>query len=98
MSNLRNQATIQDSRVTVQQVQRRQVQNYAGNGTQGDVASMVRNNATRHGKVIKCYNCQGEEHMARQCTRPKRLRNFASFQEELLLVQAQENGQALDEE
>ncbi|GKC78910.1 hypothetical protein Tco_1129684, partial [Tanacetum coccineum] len=40
-SNPRNQATIQDGRVTVQQVYRRQVQNYSGNGTQGNVAGTV---------------------------------------------------------
>ncbi|GKD81749.1 retrovirus-related pol polyprotein from transposon TNT 1-94 [Tanacetum coccineum] len=76
----------------------RQVQNYAGNGTQGNATSMVRNNVARQGKVIKCYNCQGEGHMARQCTRPKQPRNTAWFQEKLMLAQAQKNGQVLDEE
>ncbi|GKB34768.1 hypothetical protein Tco_0879710 [Tanacetum coccineum] len=90
-SNPINQATIQDGRVTIQQVQRRQVQNYAGNGTQRNAAGMVRNNAAGQGKVIKYYNCQGKGHIARQCTRLKRPRNSAWFQEKLLLVQAQEN-------
>ncbi|GKE50095.1 hypothetical protein Tco_1481353, partial [Tanacetum coccineum] len=35
-SNLRNQATIQDDRVTVQQVQRRQGQSYVGSGYKGE--------------------------------------------------------------
>ncbi|GKE28063.1 retrovirus-related pol polyprotein from transposon TNT 1-94 [Tanacetum coccineum] len=48
---------------------------------------MVRNNAAGQGKVIKCYNCQGEGHMARQCTRLKRPRNSAWFQEKLLLTE-----------
>ncbi|GKA76635.1 hypothetical protein Tco_0783096 [Tanacetum coccineum] len=39
--NPRNQATIQDGRVTIQQVQGRQVQNYAGNGTQRNDAGMI---------------------------------------------------------
>ncbi|GKB77259.1 hypothetical protein Tco_0944154 [Tanacetum coccineum] len=69
-SNPKNQATIQDDRVTIQQVQGRQVQNHVGNGTQGNAAGMVRNNACGHGK----------------------------FQQKLLLVQAQENGQILEEE
>ncbi|GJU93673.1 retrovirus-related pol polyprotein from transposon TNT 1-94, partial [Tanacetum coccineum] len=47
---------------------------------------------------MKCYNCQGEGHMARQCTLPKRLRNVAWFKEKLLLSEAQEAGQILDEE
>ncbi|GKB47139.1 retrovirus-related pol polyprotein from transposon TNT 1-94, partial [Tanacetum coccineum] len=58
----------------------------------------VRNNVVGQGKVIKCYNCQGEGHMARHCTRPKQPRNSAWYQEKMLLVQAQENGQVLDEE
>nr|GEW56124.1 hypothetical protein [Tanacetum cinerariifolium] len=36
--------------------------------------------------------------MARQCTQPQRLRNSAWFKEKILLVQAQEAGQVLDEE
>ncbi|GJU26414.1 integrase, catalytic region, zinc finger, CCHC-type containing protein [Tanacetum coccineum] len=49
-------------------------------------------------RVVKCYNCQGEGYMARQCTRPKRPRNAAWFMEKLMLVEAQEAGQILDEE
>ncbi|GJZ61441.1 copia protein [Tanacetum coccineum] len=49
-------------------------------------------------RVVKCYNCQGEGYMARQCTRPKRPRNAAWFMEKLILVEAQEAGQILDEE
>ncbi|GJZ77459.1 integrase, catalytic region, zinc finger, CCHC-type containing protein [Tanacetum coccineum] len=66
-SNPRNQATIQDGRVTVQQ-------------------------------VVKCYNCQGKGHMARQCTQPKRPRNAAWYKEKAMLAEVQEAGQILDEE
>ncbi|GKA09904.1 retrovirus-related pol polyprotein from transposon TNT 1-94 [Tanacetum coccineum] len=46
-SNPRNQATIQDSRVTVQQVQERQYQSFGGTGTKG--------NATSFGeKMLQC--------------------------------------------
>ncbi|GJY40364.1 retrovirus-related pol polyprotein from transposon TNT 1-94 [Tanacetum coccineum] len=41
-------------------------------------------------RVVKCYNCQGEGHMARQCTQPKRTRNAAWFKEKLMLAEAQE--------
>ncbi|GKG25511.1 hypothetical protein Tco_0398657, partial [Tanacetum coccineum] len=41
---------------------------------------------------------QGEGHMARQCTQPKRPRNAAWFKEKLMLAEAQETGQILDEE
>ncbi|GJW90084.1 retrovirus-related pol polyprotein from transposon TNT 1-94 [Tanacetum coccineum] len=49
-------------------------------------------------RIVKCYNCQGERHMARQCTQPKRPRNAAWFKEKLMLAKAQEAGQILDEE
>ncbi|GJW94624.1 integrase, catalytic region, zinc finger, CCHC-type containing protein [Tanacetum coccineum] len=68
-SNLRNQATIQDGRVTVQQA-----------------------------RVVRCYNCQGEGHMARQCTQPKRPRNGAWYKDKAMLAEAHEAGQILDEE
>nr|GFB74179.1 zf-CCHC domain-containing protein/RVP_2 domain-containing protein [Tanacetum cinerariifolium] len=47
---------------------------------------------------MKCYNCQKEGHMARQCTQPKRTRNVVWFKEKLMLAEAQEAGQILDEE
>nr|GEW03112.1 putative ribonuclease H-like domain-containing protein [Tanacetum cinerariifolium] len=49
-------------------------------------------------RVVKCYNCQGEGHMARQYTQLKRPRNAAWFKEKLMLAEAQEVGQILDEE
>nr|GEX54502.1 ARID DNA-binding domain-containing protein [Tanacetum cinerariifolium] len=55
-------------------------------------------NEARPTRVVKCYNYQGEGHMARQCTKPKRPRNSAWFKEKMLLVQAQESGQVSDEE
>ncbi|GJZ20746.1 retrovirus-related pol polyprotein from transposon TNT 1-94 [Tanacetum coccineum] len=97
-SNLRNQATIQDGRVTVQQVKGRQGQSFAGTGNKGNAISSRGNNTTGQARVVKCYNYQGEGHMARQCTKPKRLRNSAWFKEKMLLVQAQESGQVLEEE
>nr|GFB52388.1 retrovirus-related Pol polyprotein from transposon TNT 1-94 [Tanacetum cinerariifolium] len=49
-------------------------------------------------RVVKCYSCQGEGHMARQCTQPKRPRNATWFKEKLMLTEAQEAGWILDEE
>ncbi|GKC79522.1 integrase, catalytic region, zinc finger, CCHC-type containing protein, partial [Tanacetum coccineum] len=71
-SNLRNQATIQDGKVIVQQVQGRQSQSFAGTGNIGFTTTSRGNYATGQPRVVKCYNCQGEGHMARQCTQPKR--------------------------
>nr|GEV04327.1 retrovirus-related Pol polyprotein from transposon TNT 1-94 [Tanacetum cinerariifolium] len=49
-------------------------------------------------RVIICYNCKGEGHMSKQCTKPKRKRDDAWFKDKVLLVQAQVNGQVLHEE
>ncbi|GJT48570.1 retrovirus-related pol polyprotein from transposon TNT 1-94 [Tanacetum coccineum] len=66
-SNPRNQATIQDDRVTVQQVQGRQSQSFAGTRNRGIATTSRGNYATGQPRVVKCYNCQGEGHMARHC-------------------------------
>nr|GEW24507.1 hypothetical protein [Tanacetum cinerariifolium] len=57
-SNPRNQATIQDGRVTVQQVQGRQGQSYSGTGYKSNANSSRENNANKQARVVKCYNCQ----------------------------------------
>ncbi|GJS58210.1 retrovirus-related pol polyprotein from transposon TNT 1-94 [Tanacetum coccineum] len=53
------------------------------------------NNASGQARVVKCYNYQGEGHMARQCTQPKRPRNATWYKEKAMLAEA---GQILDEE
>ncbi|GJW21058.1 hypothetical protein Tco_0031680 [Tanacetum coccineum] len=85
-SNPRNQTTIQDGRVTVQQVQRRHGQSFAGKGTTGNVTSSKGKIVAGQARVVKCYNFQDERHMARQCTQPKRPRNSAWFKEKTLLT------------
>ncbi|GKD27348.1 hypothetical protein Tco_1233562 [Tanacetum coccineum] len=57
-SNLRNQATIQDVRVTVQQVQGRQGQSYSGTGFKSNATSSGGNNSSGQARVVKCYNYQ----------------------------------------
>nr|GEW03678.1 hypothetical protein [Tanacetum cinerariifolium] len=49
-------------------------------------------------RVIVCYNYKGEGHMSKQCTKPKRKRDAEWFKDKVLLVQAQANGQVLQEE
>ncbi|GJT91388.1 retrovirus-related pol polyprotein from transposon TNT 1-94 [Tanacetum coccineum] len=90
-SNSRNKATIQDGRVTVQQVQGRQGQIYGGTSYKGNATSFGGNNAGGQRRVVKCYNCQGEGHMDRQCTQPKRPRYATWFKEKEMLVKAQED-------
>ncbi|GKD30367.1 retrovirus-related pol polyprotein from transposon TNT 1-94 [Tanacetum coccineum] len=46
------------------------------------------NNWKTHRRVI-CYNCKGEGHMSKQCTKPKRKRDDSWFKDKVLLVQAQ---------
>nr|GFC00873.1 hypothetical protein [Tanacetum cinerariifolium] len=49
-------------------------------------------------RVIMCYNCKGEGHMSKLCTKPRRKRDAEWFKDTVLLVQAQANGQVLQEE
>nr|GEV38988.1 hypothetical protein [Tanacetum cinerariifolium] len=58
-SNPRNQAIIQDGKVTVQQVQGRQEQSYSGTGYKSNATSFRRNNESGQARVVKYYNCQG---------------------------------------
>ncbi|GJW54904.1 retrovirus-related pol polyprotein from transposon TNT 1-94 [Tanacetum coccineum] len=49
-------------------------------------------------RTVICYNCKGEGHMSKQCTKPKRKRDDSWFKDKVLLVQAQVSGQILHEE
>ncbi|GKC37741.1 retrovirus-related pol polyprotein from transposon TNT 1-94 [Tanacetum coccineum] len=46
-------------------------------GNKGNATSSKGNNVACQARVVKCYNCQGKGHMARQCTQPKLPRNSA---------------------
>ncbi|GKE13408.1 retrovirus-related pol polyprotein from transposon TNT 1-94, partial [Tanacetum coccineum] len=49
-------------------------------------------------RIVICYNCKGEGHMSKQCTKPKRKRDDSWFKDKVLLVQAQARGRILHEE
>nr|GEV11801.1 integrase, catalytic region, zinc finger, CCHC-type, peptidase aspartic, catalytic [Tanacetum cinerariifolium] len=53
---------------------------------------------SRKQRVVVCYNCKGEGHMSKQYTKHKRRRDKHWFKDKVLLVQAQANGQVLQEE
>nr|GEV46003.1 hypothetical protein [Tanacetum cinerariifolium] len=89
---------VASSRVTVQQVQGRQGQSYSDTGYKSNATSYRRNNVSGQTRVVKCYNCQSERHMARQCTQPKRLSNVAWYKDKSMLAKAQEAGQVLNDE
>ncbi|GKB77912.1 integrase, catalytic region, zinc finger, CCHC-type containing protein [Tanacetum coccineum] len=76
----------------------RQGQSYSSTGYKSNATSSRGNNASGQTRVVKCYNYQGEGHMARQCTQPKRPRNAAWYKDKAMLAEAQEAGQILDEE
>nr|GEY47855.1 hypothetical protein [Tanacetum cinerariifolium] len=95
-SNPRQQATINDGRVTLQLVQGRQT-TFAASTTRAYTLGTSRSNSRKQRTVI-CYNCKRKGHMSKQCTKPKRKRDDSLFKDKVLLVQAQANGQILHEE
>nr|GEU68932.1 hypothetical protein [Tanacetum cinerariifolium] len=94
-SNSRQQATINNGRVTIQPIQGRQ--NSMPAGSSRPFASRS-GGASGKQRASVCYNCKGEGHMSKQCTKPKRKRDAEWFKDKVLLVQAQANGQVLQEE
>ncbi|GJR38708.1 retrovirus-related pol polyprotein from transposon TNT 1-94 [Tanacetum coccineum] len=95
-SNPRQQATINNGRVTLQPIQGRQTSFVAGTSRTYTPGASGSNSGKQ--RTVICYNCKGEGHMSRQCTKPKRKRDDSWFKEKVLLVQAQAHGQILNEE
>nr|GEV39394.1 hypothetical protein [Tanacetum cinerariifolium] len=96
-SNTRNQATVQDGRVVVQNVQGRQNRGQ-GTNPQGGGAVRYRGVQNRVGNAnpgqarqVKCYNRNGIGIISRNCTQPKRPQNSDYYKDKMLLMQAQEN-------
>nr|GEU83773.1 retrovirus-related Pol polyprotein from transposon TNT 1-94 [Tanacetum cinerariifolium] len=86
-SNPRQQATINDGRVTLQPVQGRQI-SFATGTTKTYTLGASGSNSGKQ-KIVIWYNCKGEGHMSKQCTKSKRKQDDAWFKDKVLLVQAQ---------
>ncbi|GKE98370.1 integrase, catalytic region, zinc finger, CCHC-type containing protein, partial [Tanacetum coccineum] len=56
------------------------------------VINLVGNAGVNQLRVIRCYNCNGEGHIAKQCTAKKRVKDSKWFKDKMLLAQAQEAG------
>nr|GFA85532.1 hypothetical protein [Tanacetum cinerariifolium] len=93
-SNPRQQATINNGRVTIQPIQGRQ--NFVSAGSSRPFTS-GQGGAPGKQRVIVCYSCKGG-HMSKQYTKPRRKRDAEWFKDKVLLVQAQANGHVLQEE
>nr|GEY72834.1 hypothetical protein [Tanacetum cinerariifolium] len=80
-SNPINQATIQDDKVTMQQVQGMQGQSYAGNSYKGNATSSRGNVTGGQARVVKCYNFQNPGILGGQAVQ-KTIPNTVAFQTE----------------
>nr|GEY17741.1 hypothetical protein [Tanacetum cinerariifolium] len=96
LSNPRQQSTINNGRVTVQPIHERHTS--LATGTLRTYTSGASGNNSRKQRTVFCYNCKGECHMSKQCTKPKRKRDELWLKDKLLLVQDQANRQILHEE
>ncbi|GKE53340.1 hypothetical protein Tco_1488496, partial [Tanacetum coccineum] len=66
-------------------------------GTRTNISGTSGNHSGQQ-RVVKCFNFQGEGHMARQYPKPKRKRDAIWFKDKVLLVKAQGSGKVLNEE
>ncbi|GKB92808.1 retrovirus-related pol polyprotein from transposon TNT 1-94 [Tanacetum coccineum] len=80
----------------IQKVKGRQTSFAAGTTRTYTPGASISNSGKQ--RTVTCYNCKGEGHMSKQCTKPKRKRDDSWFKDKVLLVQAQANGQILHEE
>nr|GEZ50894.1 hypothetical protein [Tanacetum cinerariifolium] len=78
-------------------IQGNEIQNQIGNGNLMAVHAEG-NAAGQNGNQIRCYNCRGFGHYARNCTARPRRRDAAYLQTQLLIAQKEEAGIQLQAE
>nr|GEV03518.1 retrovirus-related Pol polyprotein from transposon TNT 1-94 [Tanacetum cinerariifolium] len=82
-SNPRQQATINDGRITLQPVQGRQI--YFASGTSRTYTSRTSGSNSGKQRPVIYYNCKREGHMSKHCTKPKRKQDDLWFKDKVLL-------------
>ncbi|GKE37767.1 retrovirus-related pol polyprotein from transposon TNT 1-94 [Tanacetum coccineum] len=83
-SNPRQQATFNDGRINVQPVHGRQI-SYAACTTRTFTSGESGNNSGKQ-RIVTCYNCKGEGHMSKQCTKPRRKHDDLWFKDKTVIT------------
>ncbi|GKE24066.1 integrase, catalytic region, zinc finger, CCHC-type containing protein [Tanacetum coccineum] len=83
-ANPRQQATINDDIIILQPVQGRQISFALGTSRTYTPGASGSNSGKQ--RTVICYNCKGEGHMSKQCTKPKRKRDNSWFKDKVLLT------------
>ncbi|GJU30302.1 retrovirus-related pol polyprotein from transposon TNT 1-94 [Tanacetum coccineum] len=110
-SNTRNQAIIQGDRVNIQSknsgniernnkrayVQEEVVEGMNASNETGNVQRTLRTPSSSNTSTVRCYNCSGKGHYARNFPKP-RVRDSKYFMEQMLLAKQDEAGVILTDE
>nr|GEV31377.1 hypothetical protein [Tanacetum cinerariifolium] len=83
-SNPRQQATINNGRVTLQPIQGRQTS--LADGTSRTYTQRASGNNSEKQRTVICYNYKGEGHMSKQCTKPKRKQDESWFKDKTIIT------------
>ncbi|GJT69620.1 retrovirus-related pol polyprotein from transposon TNT 1-94 [Tanacetum coccineum] len=93
--NPRQQATVNDGRVTTTSTGR---QISVATGTTRTYTPGASGSNSRKQRTVICYNCKGEGHMSKQCTKPKKKRDDSWFKDKVLLVAAQNSNSSAQQD